>query len=93
MKDTWGREVTVDTEVWRNATGNGWTGTEPRGKGNWAFHFGGYTYGKTPSTDLIILDELYSVAKREAMRQCAAKGLSLVVVLANAECPIAKRNT
>lgn len=85
MKDTWGREVSVCTEIWRNAMGSGWTGKEPRGKGNWTFHFGGYTYGKTPSTDLIIRDEIYSVAKKEAMRQCALEGLNLVVVMANLE--------
>lgn len=83
MKDTWGREVTVDTGFWAAETGNVWTGKEPRGKGNWAFHFGGYTYGETPSTDLIVWNQLYSVARNEAMRQCAAMGRNLVVVLAN----------
>lgn len=81
MKDTWGREVRVDTDYWKAATENAWTGKEPRGKGKWAFHFGGYTYGETPSTDFVF-NGLYSAAKREAIRQCAAKGLCMVVVLA-----------
>ena len=82
MRDTWGREVTVDTSIWRNETGNGWTGKEPRGRNDWAFHFGGYTYGETPSTECVIRDEIFSVAKKVAMQQCAAQGLSMVVVLA-----------
>lgn len=85
MKDTWGREVTVDTEIWRSDTGNGWTGKEPRGRGTWAFHFGGYSYGTHPSTDLIILDDNYSSARKEAMRQCAAAGHCTLVVLAPAK--------
>lgn len=81
MKDIWGRKIIVDTEIWRNATGNTWTGKEPRGKGTWSFHFGGYTYGEIPSTDLTIFNQPYSVARKEAVRQCAEKGLCLVVVL------------
>lgn len=81
MKDTWGRMVTVDTEIWRNRSGNGWTGKEPRGRGTWSFHFGGYSYSSSPQIDFIVEDEIYSVAIRKAVRACAGAGYSLVCVL------------
>lgn len=76
MKDTWGREINVDTQAWENSHG----GKSPRGTGNWQFHFGGITYGEPLRVDLTILKGTYSVALKRAIKEAGLQGRNLVVV-------------
>lgn len=76
MQDIWGRTVTVETQGYENRTGR-----RPYGRGEWAFHFGGYAYGHELSVDFTFFG-LYSEAKKAAIKQAAQSGYSLVVVCA-----------
>ncbi len=78
IKDIWGREVHVDTCPWQNRN---FTAKEPRGRGDWKFHYGGYAYGAEIQPDSIYLGATYSQALKAAARECAAMGRNLVVVL------------
>ena len=74
MVDTWGREVVVETIPFENATGK-----EPRGHGEWLFHFGGYAYGDKISVDYAF-NGRFSDAKKAAAKKAARLGRNLVVV-------------
>jgi len=75
MKDTYSREIAVETTPYENTYAK-----KPRGYQKWNFHFGGYTYGEKIIVDVTIQGK-YSEAKNQAIRICAAKGRNLVVVL------------